>query len=404
MAYINESDCLQVLQAKLGFNDFELDDYKLVPFEEIRGFHGSHALLKIHATVEGEKRAFSFFVKSAANNELVFERYWSRAKLFAKEHLMLTKIIKDLQKQIPRKLTADCYLSKLNQFVVMENLSLVGYDTANIKDMDMPHAEAAIRTFADFHAASIIFEEKNGLTFRDKYKDISFESFFRFDPERTECLLYSADKGVRDVVEKYFQDLDQKIINDVLDKAAAAAERLAKPSGKYRNVICQGDPWGNNLLYKYKNGNPSEAIVVDFQAQRYAPPALEIQQFLHLGASTEFVIKHGEEVKNIYYDQMTKTLKHQNIDVARILPRDVFEESYRYYEEFGIATRLYYALLTKIPGEYLLKLAADEKEFLSLMVDGTSSVPLEAFEKHSRYRQTLTEAINGAIKFYETHI
>lgn len=42
------------------------------------------------------------------------------------------------------------------------------------------------------------------------------------------------------------------------------------PSKKHRNVLCHGDLWSHNLLFKYDaNRNPVDCCLIDFQLARY---------------------------------------------------------------------------------------------------------------------------------------
>ena len=68
----------------------------------------------------------------------------------------------------------------------------------------------------------------------------------------------------------------EKIL-DALDEQ----KLFAKPSTKFRNTICHGDPWTKNLMFKFDDRDV-KCVMVDFQSYRYCPPGQDVMAFLHL--------------------------------------------------------------------------------------------------------------------------
>lgn len=401
MVYITEKDCHSIMDEMLKGKNFQIIDFVLQPFSEVMGFHGSHALLKITAKVGGKEKEYSFFVKLATKNQVVFDKYLGPMCMFLKEHVIITKLIKELQAQLGKRVTSECYLSRLDKFMVLENLNNIDYEVIRVKGgPDFKHSKIAVQTFADFHAASVLLEE-NGTHIPEKYPEVLKESLFRKPDGETpdECLTMSCHYGVSKWAEKFSSDIPSNIREETFNKVCENILELVKPSKIHKNVLCHGDPWGNNIMYRYQDGVPVDGILVDFQAARFAPPAIDLMQFLYVALSKDTRDKHGEELKEVYYSRLAETLCSHGVDIERILPRGEFEETCQVYKDFGICVRLYYSYITRVPGQYLLPAVKSVDSFLGFMIRGDPQIPIAAAEDND-YKEELCDAIREAVQYY----
>lgn len=75
-------------------------------------------------------------------------------------------------------------------------------------------------------------------------------------------------------------------------------------------VICHGDLWINNLMFKYNCRGECDGVkFVDLQTLRYTSPAIDILHFLY--TSTEFGVRdqYYDQLINDYVDALYKTLQ-----------------------------------------------------------------------------------------------
>jgi hypothetical protein len=91
MANIKESDCAKVLESHLGPGSgflFQGFDYQL--FEEVLGFHGTHAVLRIRFKTkeDGPSREVKFFVKSVTTSPIIFNRYTMYKRKRTNEYIL----------------------------------------------------------------------------------------------------------------------------------------------------------------------------------------------------------------------------------------------------------------------------------------------------------------------------
>lgn len=67
------------------------------------------------------------------------------------------------------------------------------------------------------------------------------------------------------------------------------------------NVIIHKDLWANNIMFRYEKGLPANALLIDYQCIRYAPPAFDVMGLLYLTTSREFREVHEKKVLHYYY-------------------------------------------------------------------------------------------------------
>ena len=327
----------------------------------------------------------------------VVRRYLGVIRAFEKEDAMLNGVLEDLGAPVGGGLGPKCFLSRKDRFTVTEDLTLQGFTTCT--GFDLEHAECAVREFARFHAASLLRPESE---IEDRYPGVMYESLFLKMPGGVDGILESFDKGMRELFGEFFQDLDEASIDRTLSLAYETIVEYVKPSKRYRNVILHGDPWGNNLLYRYDDkGRPLQTRLVDFQASRFAPPALELVEFLYLGSEPGFRRRHRDHLLRVYYDHLGDILEGRGVPVSSVLPFDSFLESCLCYERFGVAINLYYAYLTRIPRRFLGRLASSPEAFLAIIVGGDPDCPRAAFHHDHEYRQQVTERLLEVISYFE---
>ncbi|XP_047503421.1 uncharacterized protein LOC125048670 isoform X2 [Pieris napi] len=203
-----------------------------------------------------------------------------------------------------------------DSLIVMPDLSIEGYKSISHHEcLDLQHVAVVVTSLARFHASFACFEAKRDIIHHQRnsfYKD--HMSVLResphFDAPWTAPWLRAAAKLSFNLIQAFSNKI-QKNIDDLEGKLTnlffKACEDL-EPSKDSLNVIIHRDLWINNILFRYEQGHPSEAVLLDFQCVRYAPPALDLMIFLYLTTSTEFRRAHEKEIFNQYYTVFTQHL------------------------------------------------------------------------------------------------
>ncbi|KAJ9589451.1 hypothetical protein L9F63_017354 [Diploptera punctata] len=317
---LSREDWTKIIAKKIKTNDFDIIKTSIGPLsEEQLGFMGDH--LKLTATVklheEKKELNLNFFSKALPQTNATFREYVDTIGAFVKETGFFADLLPDLNKYIIKKnadieddgntWTCKCYFSRPD-IIVLEDLTAIGFKQVEDRQaLDYDHCIAVLKVLADYHASSIILEEKQTkamnakktYTIFDKYSNILFETeWVTTEGHPGNKFLNSSVKGMETIV-KYLPNYGKnyenfKLIQEKVTDVSKMMCDVVKPSKKYRNVLCQGDLTVNNIFFKYKDDGktPVEARIIDFQVMRYNPPSSEVLWFLHLVTRKDFRDKH----------------------------------------------------------------------------------------------------------------
>ncbi|XP_058977087.1 uncharacterized protein LOC101896865 [Musca domestica] len=103
-------------------------------------------------------------------------------------------------------------------------------------------------------------------------------------------------------------------------------------------VICHGDYWNNNMLYKYDD-HTQEAVsakLIDFQLSRYSSPVVDLMHYLCTSTDRDLRKQHFKELLDIYYQTLREHLEYYQLDVGVVYPREIFLQHLKEIGIFGL--------------------------------------------------------------------
>lgn len=179
------------------------------------------------------------------------------------------------------------------------------------KGMDDKHVILILKELGKLHAGSVIWMSKDEFIDVDILKKypVLTEAFDEMMPEVTMDDMFASylDKSAF-IAEKnegygYVGDYLRSIKKDV----SAEFKRMLEVSDF--KVICHGDCWNNNFLFKYDENNiPVDCRLVDLQITRVASPALDLNYMLYCSMSGDIRKNNLENFFAHYYSSFASVM------------------------------------------------------------------------------------------------
>lgn len=174
---------------------------------------------------------------------------------------------------------------------------------------DLEHCERVLETLAKFHAVSAVYRERNG-----NYSELFSKGLYNEDIDEIFTKHYDNTIGflVTEILSKWphSQDSVEKMKHwkDKLLKALIQSNRSDSGNLKF-SVLCHGDFWKNNVLFKYgKNGNIVDVKFVDFQMAVFTSPSIDLSYFIFTSSAPDIKLQKYDYFVKFYHDHLVKWL------------------------------------------------------------------------------------------------
>ncbi|GBP44171.1 hypothetical protein EVAR_31615_1 [Eumeta japonica] len=337
-------ECLKDL-LKRDYPDVEIQSYEEAPGSK-RGDNYTSMLYRI--TLKGERKITepdgssettepwqeSLIYKCLPQNTMRREAFKSD-ELFCNEVAFYNKIWPALtyfQKRWLDKLSSPfnaipkCYLAQ-NNAVILKDLRDLGFTMPDRRQgLTVEQCYYVLKHLAHFHALSLsmkyedserffdLINHRDGISevffvpsnedyYRDYYREVIGNALAMVEQELQVCEAAVQQR----YMEKFKKFCSEDIFFSMMMELVAPQEPLA--------VICHGDCWPNNLLFRYEEDHIAELCFVDFQMARYASPALDLAYLLYLGLSRQQRDEHLSSLLTHYTRELhARLLEMSNED------------------------------------------------------------------------------------------
>ncbi|KPI98623.1 hypothetical protein RR46_04596 [Papilio xuthus] len=228
-----------------------------------------------------------------------------------------------------------------NEVLILEDLVSKGYEyetkVNRLKNLEYEQVCLVLRNLAKFHALSIVFElndKENFIKLKCEFKDVLYQETFL---DKSKLRNYYTN-----CYEDSIQLLDDLEARTKLQYVETKLMQLLRyyTSPRTFNVLCHGDCWVNNFLFKQKDNITTDLCFLDFQAMRYSNPATDLVYFLFLSTDSTFRCKYMKDILSVYYESFTLFLKLYDIDSNSIYTKDSFEVDVQEMLPFGLLITL----------------------------------------------------------------
>ncbi|EDW40187.1 GL25122 [Drosophila persimilis] len=233
-----------------------------------------------------------------------------------------------------------------DEFLIFEDLSQNGFQT-NPRS-SMPTYDIVVSTLkavAELHACSFILQQRNQVKFSELVDHVRQDNLFTANIETVTIEFGKAMlRRTRLMLEQdEARDDDTTPMMEVLERCERNLKALTLycvdgASQSPHAVICHGDFWNNNILYRHETHSDLavEAKLIDFQMSRFAPPVLDLVHYLFACTEKQLRDEHLPAFLNIYYDTLSRKLGSCDLNADDIYPRTVFDRQLQLFGVFGL--------------------------------------------------------------------
>jgi len=302
------------------------------------GFMSSLVNLKVEAIVDGQRKVYAWvlkFVPREPNRAILSMRLRSdeREQFFFGTFLPQLKDFLS-KKGVPELLPNFCSIpysawTEDDKILIMQNLKEEGWrDAINKKaGLDIYHVRAAIEWLATYHAITYSFLEgyAGGLEKAEQdFKILFWKLGDYLDWEKEIMPFREHGNNNQRTMFKGFQEKNPDrnyvaFLEDLFSKHLdiGTAANKVRDDQKYKlKTICHGDPWFNNMMFKYKEERQVNSVVfIDFQITGYVSPALDLVYFMAASTTGELRREYLPHILTLYHTIFTSTVERLGVSV-----------------------------------------------------------------------------------------
>lgn len=266
---------------------------------------------------EGQRQSLQYFVKSLLSSvydQALVDGY----QAFPKEKYLYSVLIPEFEKLYANvgeifTFGPKCYFTTDDptQLIVMEDLSTEYAMINKSVGMNQEETNQTLKWLAKFHAASMVYYEKNG-----NYGELFETGVF--------------SKNVEPVYQPYYNGYFDYYIEAL--KKLPNGEKYAEKAEKWRgnlyskickvldfdetslNVLNHGDCWVNNVLMKFENEQLKDVKFVDYQLCFYGSVASDIYYFIMTSTEISVKVKKFDKFIKFYWESLVENLKLLNYE------------------------------------------------------------------------------------------
>ncbi|CAH0403474.1 unnamed protein product [Chilo suppressalis] len=225
-----------------------------------------------------------------------------------------------------------------NDVICLEDATLQNFGSAvRQTGIDFIHCKLVFKALAKFHALSFAMKDQQPDAFNN-IKDLVFETYYHERLRSWYNRFWKRISGIAiDAVEKEYPN--SIYVNKIKEFAVPQRydEMIEATSDTTNCVISHGDSWTNNFLFKYQDGVPVDAKIIDFQLSRCASPVLDVVFVIYACTDKELRDGHYKELLDYYYDVLSRQIRDLGSNPDLVYSSETFWAEVKKYSYFGLA-------------------------------------------------------------------
>ncbi|XP_026736538.1 uncharacterized protein LOC113500067 [Trichoplusia ni] len=336
---------------------------KKITFEPVGKAGDNFAANVRRIIIEGEDRSLQLIAKIAPQNE-VGRMLVKTTEVTMNEHIMYTEFLPKLQQMqieagVPEKdrlRYAKCYGSSTEYFqeiILLEDLKLSEFIILDkFVSLNDTCVRSVLKNLAILHSFSFVLKSREPETFD------SFKNRF-FDFVSSLALSEDAENHIdqfRNTIVTVF-DGDEELKNKIkyISQDMIALMTMSLNYDKY-SVILQADPWTNNFMFRFKEDQLLESIMIDYQLSKNGNPVYDIMALIFNCTDYETRSKHYFDWIDYYHSELVASLSYFNLDGNVVYPRSQIDADIKRYANFLFGQSFFACIIAMRAGDEALEM------------------------------------------------
>ncbi|XP_075148827.1 uncharacterized protein LOC142222531 [Haematobia irritans] len=340
-----KSDLFEEVIKKKVHNFREIKEFNVKP-GSAAGENYATVMLRVDIVVElidGSTEPITFMMKTCHDSDVIREMMKTH-NMFDIEKSMYEQIVPAFEKLyddvgVHVNFGPESYsLPTSEPYILLENLSPRGFKNADRREgLDQEHIENALVKLAQWHAASAVYVEHNGI-YEDKYMYGFYRPEARPMMEDMRSKLHELFMGC---VRKYSNyEVYAEELESTSDRYLDEVFRVIQYDPEEFNVLNHGDFWANNIMFQYDDmGKLKDTYLIDYQLPKYGTPAQDLYYFLISSANYDVKLSKFDHFIRFYHDHLYENLKILNYGKKMPTLRDIHIMLLK-YGIWGISTAM----------------------------------------------------------------
>ncbi|XP_073828807.1 pinkman [Musca autumnalis] len=238
--------------------------------------------------------------------------------------------------EYPRFYFAVC--EELHEAICMSDIQEEDfYMHDRFKSLTRDHVSLTMRIYGKLHATSLSIKDQTPEKMKN-FKDMVDIFVQRKDDPQLNNYFESLKKSALDCLDKDREPVYWKKLNDFFSRGSfydLMLNLLESKSSEPHSVICHGDCWINNIMFKNENNLVVDARLLDWQIMRYASPIIDIMYLLMSCTTKEFRALYFFEMLDIYYSSVSDHLQRLGSNPT-IFNREDFDKEFKAKGAIGL--------------------------------------------------------------------
>ncbi|XP_077291488.1 uncharacterized protein LOC143914944 [Arctopsyche grandis] len=226
----------------------------------------------------------------------------------------------------------DSIVEPEKEIIVLEDLKVDGYMLYDRqKSFDRQHLEIVMKTLARFHAMSFVLKQKKPALFEQLTENVSKVMEYGVNIDSIFIIAKKACFGLIECAE-----IKQKVEDNFSDFMAKFRGFLDCKNTEPYNVICHGDCWINNFMFKYEDDKVADMKFVDWQIVRLASPITDIAYMMFSSTDEQLRSDCYTRSLDLYYETLDKNITRMGCKTTECYPLEAFQDQIKSTMPFGL--------------------------------------------------------------------